>query len=66
MLVSAHYNKERIKQLDQFIKFPVSRSQVLNAILSKVLESPEYLNDIINHEREKIERKIAGAETNAV
>lgn len=63
MLVSAHYDKELIKQLDSVIKFPVSRSQVLNAILSKILENPDYLNQIINHEREKIERKI-GVESN--
>lgn len=59
MLVSGHYQKEYIEQLDALIKFPVSRSQVLNAILKKVLESPDFLQQIINHEQEKIERKIA-------
>lgn len=64
MLVSAHYDKNNIKMLDQVIKFPVSRSQVLNAILAKVLENPDYLNAIINHEQEKIERKIAESAIN--
>lgn len=64
MLVSAHYDKNNIKMLDQVIKFPVSRSQVLNAILAKVLENPDYLNAIINHEQEKIERKIAESDIN--
>ena len=60
MLVSAHMKKENIKQLDSFIEFPVSRSQVLDAILEYCLKSPEFLKDIINREQEKIDAKING------
>ena len=60
MLVSAHMKKENIKQLDSFIEFPVSRSQVLDAIVEYCLKSPEFLKDIINREQEKIDAKING------
>ena len=59
MIVSAVYDKDNITQLDGFIKFPVSRSQVLNALLKQALRSPEFLQDLINSEREKIESKIS-------
>lgn len=62
MLVSAHYKESRIRELDGFIEFPVSRSQVLDAILEYVLRSPEFLKQIINHEQEKINVKIAASE----
>lgn len=60
--VSAVCNKERIKQLDDFIKPPVSRSQVIDAIIEYVLKSPDFLKQIINHEQEKIETKITNSE----
>ena len=60
MLVSAHMKKENIKQLDSFIEFPVSRSQVLDAIVEYCLKSPEFLKQIINLEQDKINAKING------
>ena len=62
MLVSAHMKKENVKQLDSFIEFPVSRSQVLDAIVEYCLKSPEFLKQIINHELEKINVKIQSSE----
>ena len=56
--VNTCINKERVKQLDQLIKFPVSRSQVLDAILEYCLKSPEFLRSIIEHEQEKINARI--------
>lgn len=58
MIVSAVYDKENITQLDGFIKFPVSRSQVLNALLKQALRSPEFLQDLINNEQERITNMI--------
>lgn len=57
--VCANLNKERVKQLDGFIIKPVSRAQVLDAILEYTLRSPEFLQAIVNNEQEKINRKIA-------
>lgn len=62
MIVSAVYDKDNIKQLDGFIVPPVSRSQVLNALLKQALRSPEFLLDLINNEQEKINSKIANSE----
>uniref|UniRef100_A0AAT9JGC7 ORF21 n=1 Tax=Nitrosopumilaceae spindle-shaped virus TaxID=3065433 RepID=A0AAT9JGC7_9VIRU len=62
MIVSAVYDKDNIKELDGFIKAPVSRSQVLNALLKQALRSPEFLKDLINSEQEKINSKIANSE----
>ena len=60
MIVSANLSKENIEQLDGFIELPVSRSQVLDALLSYALKSPEFLKAIINNELEKINNKING------
>ena len=58
MRVSAIIDKERVKQLDSFIEKPVSRSQVLDAIIEYCLKSPDFLRAIINHEQDKINTKI--------
>ena len=58
--VNAVINRDRVKQLDSLIEFPVSRSQVIDAILEYSLRSPEFIKAIIDNEREKIERMIQG------
>ena len=58
IIVSAYCSKEKIKQLDSYIKSPVSRSQVFDAMIEYVLRSPEFLHALINNELEKIENKI--------
>ena len=58
IIVSAYCNKEKIKQLDSYIKSPVSRSQVFDAMIEYVLKSPEFLHALINNELEKINAKI--------
>ena len=60
MIVSANLSKENITQLDSLIELPVSRSQVLDALLSYALKSPEFLKALINNELEKINSKING------
>lgn len=56
--VSAVCKKENIKQLDGFIVFPVSRSQIIDALIEYSLRSPEFLQALINNELEKINVKI--------
>jgi metal-responsive CopG/Arc/MetJ family transcriptional regulator len=58
MRVSANLNKERVKQFDSFIIAPVSRSQVIDAIIEYTLKSPEFLKAIVNNEQDKINRLI--------
>ena len=58
--VSSVCNKDRIKQLDAIIIPPVSRSQVIDALLEYSLKSPEFLKALINNELEKINAKING------
>ena len=62
IIVSAYCSKEKIKQLDSFIKSPVSRSQVFDAMIEYVLKSPEFLHALINNELEKINVKIQNSE----
>ena len=56
--IGANLNRSRINQLDSLIKYPVSRSQVLDAILEYCLKSPEFLQAIINNEQDKINARI--------